>query len=139
MENVVQRFTNRRLQRGLVVILSDMFDAGKFDVAMDALRWQGYEPLLVHVLDRQEAQPNVRGKVSLQAVEGKGRRAVTIDSQDHRNYAAVFDENCRRVRGYFHRYGLGVVPVIAGDSVTRCLERIVVGSAQRRHTRAGVR
>ena len=139
LENVVKQFTSRQPQRGLVVILSDMFDAGRFDIAMDSLRLQGYEPLLIHVLDRLEAQPMLSGKVSLMEVESNAKRGATITAEDQANYRVVFDENCRRVRGYFHRYGLGVVPVFADDNVTQCLERIVLGSVARRHTRAGVR
>jgi len=139
LEKTVKQFTARHVRRGLVVLLSDMFDDDRFEVALDSLRLQGYEPLLVHVLDPGEAAPQIRGKVALQPVEGGGRRSAFIDAEDRTHYAEAFDEQCRRVRGYFHRYGLGVAPVFAGDSLTRCLERIVLGSARRRHTRAGVR
>ena len=139
LEPTVQQFTSRHAQRGLIVILSDMFDAGRFDVAIDSLRLQGFEPLLIHVLDSRESRPGIAGKVTLQAVEGSSQRREFIDDQDRRNFSAAFDRDCRRVRGYFHRYGLGVVPVFTTDSLMGCMERIVLGSVQRRHTRAGVR
>ena len=139
LEATIEQFTSRHVRRGLVVLLSDMFDAGRFDIAMDSLRLQGYEPLLIHVIDPSEPQPQLDGKVTLQAVEGDARCNITIDSQDRNNYSAAFEEECRRVRGYFHRYGLGVAPVFANEGVTQCLERIVLGSVRRRHTRAGVR
>lgn len=139
LERTVEQFSARRVQRGLVVLLSDMFDAGRFDRAIDSLRLQGYEPLLIHVLDRAEAQPRVAGKVSLASVEGERRLSEFIGREDQRHFDEAFDQECRRVRGYFHRYGLGVAAVFAGDDLTGCLERIVLGSVQRRHTRAGVR
>jgi hypothetical protein len=139
LEHAVEQFTSRQTRRGLVVLLSDMFDAGDFHIAIDSLRLQGYEPLLIHVLDGSELSPAVSGKVTLEAVEGNSRRREFIDAQDLAYFRAAFEDQCRRVRGYFHRYGLGVVPVMSDDSVTRCLERIVLGSVHRRHTRAGVR
>ncbi len=54
-------------------------------------------------------------------------------------YATAFEQHTRRVRGYFHRYGLGVAEANTADDVTACIERIVLGSVHRRHTRAGVR
>ena len=139
LEHAVSQFTSGRSQRGIVVLLSDMFDAGRFDRALDTLRLQGYEPLLIHVLDPREAQPVVAGKVRLEAVEGDARLSEYVSSEDRALFQQAFEEECRRVRGYFHRYGLGVVPVQAGDALTHCLRRIVLGSVARRHLRAGVR
>jgi uncharacterized protein (DUF58 family) len=138
LENVVESFVNRRVHRGLVVILSDMLDAGRFDAAIDSLRLRGFEPLLVHVLDQTDVETTFAGKVALADVEG-GRRRDFLEAQDLANYSIVAQQFLRRVHGYFHRYGLGVVQVLTGDDVTSCIERIVLGSVARRHTRAGVR
>ena len=139
LQLTIRQFTAGQQRRGLVILLSDMFDADRFDVAVDALRLQGFEPLLIHVLDGSEARPSVQGKVALEAVEGSNTRRDFLDAEDRAHYRTAFNEQSHRVRSYFHRYGLGVVPVMAGDSMTRCVERIVLGSVGRRHTRAGVR
>lgn len=139
LEAVVESFIARHVHRGLVVLISDMLDAGQFDVAIDSLRLRGFEPLLVHVLDRAEGRPGIGGKVAFRDVEGDRRMRKYVTAEDAANYDVAFEQFCRRVRGYFHRYGLGVVPVTAGEDVTQCIERIVLGSVHRRHTRAGVR
>jgi hypothetical protein len=92
----------------------------------------------VHVLDQTDVETTFAGKVALADVEG-GRRRDFLEAQDLANYSIVAQQFLRRVHGYFHRYGLGVVQVLTGDDVTSCIERIVLGSVARRHTRAGVR
>jgi uncharacterized protein (DUF58 family) len=138
LEQVVESFVAEHVHRGLVVLVSDMLDAGRFDRAIDSLRLRGFEPLLVHVLDRGDIDAAFSGKVALADVEG-GRRRDFLDAQDLSNYSVEVQHFLRRVHGYFHRYGLGVVQVNAGDDVTHCIQRIVLGSVARRHTRAGVR
>ncbi len=139
LDRAVDAFTSRHVQRGLVVLLSDMLDAVDFDVALDSLRLRGFEPLLVHVLDESDVRPGIGGGAVLEDIESGGRLREFIDATDAAYYDEAFSQFCRRVRGYFHRYGLGVVPVMANDSVTHCIERIVLGSVHRRHQRAGVR
>ena len=139
MEVAVAQFIAARPWRGMVVLVSDMLDAGRFDRAIDALRLGGFEPFLIHVVGRQDAEPDVSGPVVLQDVESQATTRQFVDQQDAANYRAVFAESVRLVRGYFHRYGLGVAPVSTDEDVIRCVERIVLGSVHRRHTRAGVR
>lgn len=139
LERAVEGFTQNNLHRGLVILLSDMFDAGRFDVAIDQLRLRGFEPFLVHVVHPRDEKPTASGKVLLHDVESGGKRREFLDAQDAQYYDAAFEQHARRVRGYFHRYGLGVVEASTADDVTTCVERIVLGSVHRRHTRAGVR
>jgi hypothetical protein len=139
LERAVLQFTARHLHRGLVILVSDMFDAGRFDSALDELRLRGFEPFLLHIVDPHDAAPLAHGKVLLRDVEGNQQRREFLDAQDAAYFASAFDEQIRRVRGYFHRYGLGVAEARTDDALTACVERIVHGSAHRRHTRPGVR
>jgi uncharacterized protein (DUF58 family) len=139
LERAVEAFTRAHPHRGLVILLSDMFDTGPFDVAVDQLRLRGFEPFLVHLVHPRDMNPAASGKVLLHDIESGGRRREFIDLQDAEYYDAAFQQHARRVRGYFHRYGLGVVEAHTADDVTTCIERIILGSVHRRHTRAGVR
>lgn len=139
LERAVEVFTQQHQHRGLVILVSDMFDAGRFDVAIDQLRLRGFEPLLIHVVHPRDARPGLSGKVLLRDAESQSMRRDFLDAQDAQYYDAAWEQHVRRVRGYFHRYGLGVAEARSDDDVTACIERIVLGSVHRRHTRAGVR
>lgn len=55
LSSVLNVFSNRSLQRGLVVLISDFFDqVDEVQKGLQLLRQQGHDVLLIHLLDRDE-------------------------------------------------------------------------------------
>ena len=72
-------FAKRLKQRGLVFVLSDLFDAGGYDEALSLLRFNQFEVHVIHVLDPAELQPDLLGDLRLLDAETGEAREVTAD------------------------------------------------------------
>src|SRR5205807_2702285 len=61
----VRAFVSRGQRQGLVVVVSDLYDPDGFERGMDLLRHRRYEPHLVQLFDRREAEPELLGDLEL--------------------------------------------------------------------------
>ncbi|HEX3593745.1 MAG TPA: DUF58 domain-containing protein [Polyangiaceae bacterium] len=68
----------RQKRRGLVVLLSDLYDPNGFERGINVLRYNKLEPYVVHVTDTADARPALRGDVHLYDVETGDEREVTV-------------------------------------------------------------
>jgi len=107
LENFVQEFVHRKQRSGLAVILSDLFDPAGFPKAVDLLRYKKYEPNLIQIHDRTEANPRLRGDIRLVDIETASVRDVTISESVLRRYKTVFAEFLDSVTKYCVGHGLG--------------------------------
>lgn len=85
-------------QRGVVVILSDLFeDEQTFKRGLARLRTQGHEVVVFHVLDPAERTLPFKGRVRFLGLEASG--TVEASPPDIRQqFTAEMDAFCRRVR-----------------------------------------
>lgn len=100
-------FVHRNQRRGLAVVVSDLYDPGGYERGLDILRHHRYEPHLVQIYDRKEAEPNLRGELELLDIESGGIRKVTVTERSLRQYREIFDTFLEKVRRYGSTYGLG--------------------------------
>ena len=108
LERVATGFVHRNQRRGLVVVLSDLFDLNGFERGLDLLRHRRYELHLVQTYDRYEREPpDMLGDVEMWDVESGAARKVTVTEKNLRQYKKLFDEFQERVQAYGNRYGLG--------------------------------
>jgi uncharacterized protein (DUF58 family) len=108
LERVVTGFIHRDQRRGLVVIVSDLYDPQGFEKGMDLLRHRKYEPHIVQMFDKYEKEPaDMLGDVEMWDVESGTNRKVTITERNLRQYRKLFQEFQDRVQAYGNRYGLG--------------------------------
>jgi uncharacterized protein (DUF58 family) len=108
LERVATGFVHRNQRRGLVVVVSDLFDPGGFERGLDLLRHRRYELHVVQVYDKYEKDPpDLLGDVEMWDVESGSARKVTVTERNLRQYRQLFDEFQERVQGYCNRYGPG--------------------------------
>src|SRR5439155_14648467 len=65
LARVVSGFVHRSQRRGLVIVVSDLYDPNGFERGLDLLRHRRYEPHVVQIHDRAEADPNMLGDLEL--------------------------------------------------------------------------
>ena len=65
-------------RRGVAVVISDLYDPEGFERGLDALRWQRFEVMAVHVTDARDADVPARGDVRLVDAETDEGRDVTV-------------------------------------------------------------
>jgi len=65
-------------RRGLAVLLTDLYDPAGFERGINVLRYNKFEPYVVHVVDPRDARPHLRGDVHLYDCETGDEREVTV-------------------------------------------------------------
>jgi uncharacterized protein (DUF58 family) len=107
LARVVRNFVHRGQRRGLVVVLSDLFDPNGYQGGLDLLRHHRHEPHVVQICDPREANPAIKGDVELLDVESASVRKVTITERNLRQYRKIFAAFLESVRTYCNAYGIG--------------------------------
>jgi uncharacterized protein (DUF58 family) len=108
LERVATGFIHRDQRRGLVVVVSDLYDPNGFDRGFDLLRHRKYEPRILQVYDRYEKDPpDMLGDVEMWDVESTTSRKVTVTEKNLRQYKVLFEEFQDKVQDYCNRYALG--------------------------------
>ena len=107
LARVVKSFVHRSQRRGLAVVLSDLFDPKGFQNGLDLLRHHRYEPHVVQVYDRHDAEPELKGDLELFDVETETIRKVTITERNLRQYRRIFADFLEEVGRYCNTYGIG--------------------------------
>ena len=108
LQRVAQSFVHRMqgLRRGLVVVVSDLFDHNGFQPGLDILRHHRYEPHVVQIFDRTEADPGFKGDLELLDVETGAIEKVTVTERNLRQYRDLFQAYLESVRKYCTTYGI---------------------------------
>jgi uncharacterized protein (DUF58 family) len=107
LARMARNFVHRGQRRGLAVVISDLFDPAGFERGLDLLRHNRYEPHVVQIFDRHEAEPQVKGDVELVDVETGLIQKVTITERNLRQYRKIFADYLESVRRYCNTYGIG--------------------------------
>ena len=107
LARVAKSFVHRGQRRGLALVLSDLFDPGGFQHGLDLLRHHKYEPHVIQVYDRRDAEPELKGDLELFDVESQTIRKVTITERNLRQYRRIFADFLDSVTKYCNTYGIG--------------------------------
>lgn len=100
-------FVLRAPRRGLVVVLSDLFDEQGFREGLDVLRHHRFETHVVQILAPQEAEPSLLGDVQLTDVESAATRVLTVTERHLDAYREAFGRFLQEIQEYCTRYEVG--------------------------------
>ena len=89
------------------MIVSDLYDPEGFQKGFDILRHHRYEPHIIQIYDKKEADPNLLGDLELFDVETESIQKVTVTERNLRQYRAIFDRFQASIQTYCNSYGLG--------------------------------
>jgi uncharacterized protein (DUF58 family) len=107
LERMARNLVHRNQRRGLAVVVSDLFDPKGFERGLDLLRHHRYEPHLVQIFDRHEAEPDLKGDLELLDIETGTIQKVTITERNLRQYRKIFADYLESVDRYCNTYGIG--------------------------------
>lgn len=71
-------FVAQHKRRGLAVLVSDLYDPAGFERGINVLRYNRFEPYVVHIVDPADGRPPLRGDVHVYDCETGDEREVTI-------------------------------------------------------------
>lgn len=107
LARVATGFVHRGQRTGLAIVVSDLYDPAGYQRGIDLLRHRRYEPHLIQVHDRQEAEPRFLGDMELQDVETDSRRKVTVTERNLRQYRRIYTDFLESMQRYSRTYGIG--------------------------------
>lgn len=133
LSGLVSGFTARPQRRGLAIVLSDLFDPAGYETPLGRLIHHGYEPHVVHLYDRKEADPGFLGDVELEDSETGERRKRTVTEKNLRDYRRLFGAFLEGVQGWCRGHSSGCTTTTADVPFDELLLRMmrtasVVGS-----------
>ena len=94
MEHAFRNFVHMTKRRGLVVVISDLFDPKGFTAGLNMLKFQKHDLFVIHIIDEKEAEPTLLGDYHLVDVETDQLRPVTINENHIKRYKALFNKYC---------------------------------------------
>jgi uncharacterized protein (DUF58 family) len=74
----VRAFVAQNKRRGMVILLSDLFDPHGFEGGINMLRFNKFEPVVLHLVDARDETGNLSGDLNITDVETGTTREVTI-------------------------------------------------------------
>jgi uncharacterized protein (DUF58 family) len=96
----------RRQRPGLAVVIGDFFSPESYRRGLGILRHHGHAACMVHVCDREDAEPNVLGDVELCDVETGDRWTAVLSRRDLARYRELFQQFCDSVRTFCNQRGI---------------------------------
>ncbi len=100
LEQAFHNFVHMTKRRGLVVLISDLFDPKGFTAGLNMLKFQKHDLFVIHIIDEKEAEPNLLGDYHLVDVETDQLRPVTINENHIKRYQALFKKYCDDIDRY---------------------------------------
>lgn len=98
--DAMKTFVAQHKRRGLAVILSDLYDPAGFERGINVLRYNRFEPFVIHLVDGADARPDLRGDVRVYDVETGDEREVTVTAKVLERYAAAYEEYLDEVKRF---------------------------------------
>lgn len=120
----------RGMRPGLLVVMSDFFDAGPVSDELSRLRGQGHSLVLVHVLSRMELEPDFEGNLGLVDAETQVELPVTMDARAIEAYLARLTGLVEELRAVARRLAGRYVRVVTDEPLEAPLRRIVLGTGE---------
>jgi len=97
LKEALETFVAQHKRRGLAVLISDFYDPAGFEAGINVLRYNKFEPYVLHIVDEAESNPELLGDVSVIDCETGERREVTVT-----------DQVLRRVQDAYRDYNRGI-------------------------------
>jgi uncharacterized protein (DUF58 family) len=79
--DALKTFVAQHKRRGLAVLVSDLYDPAGFEKGINVLRYNKFDPFVVHVTDPGEGKPKLNGDVLVYDCETGDEREVTVTAK----------------------------------------------------------
>lgn len=100
LATAARSFVHQNARRGVVVVISDLYDPAGAQEGLNFLRYNRFEPFVVHVHDPAELRPDVRGDLRLVDCETGEQRDVTVTDRLVRRYQEAYEEFRRELEEF---------------------------------------
>ena len=109
LQTAFHNFVHTTKRRGLVVLISDLFDPRGFTNGLNVLKFQKHDLFIIHIIDEREAEPTLLGDYHLVDVETDQLRPVTVNESHIKRYKALFQKYCEDLDRYYVQREIGFI------------------------------
>ncbi len=103
-------FVNQHKRRGIAVLVTDLYDPAGFEHGINTLRYNKFEPFVIHLIDRTDASPPLRGDVRIYDCETGDERELTVTQKVLDKYREAYEEHLQQVQSFCTRKQVPYVP-----------------------------
>ncbi|MSP26743.1 MAG: DUF58 domain-containing protein [Myxococcales bacterium] len=96
----LRTFAAQHKRRGLAVLISDLYDPAGFEQGINVLRYNHFEPFVLHVVDAKDARPELKGDLVLYDCETGDEREVTVTDKVLARYTEAYEKYLARVQRF---------------------------------------
>jgi uncharacterized protein (DUF58 family) len=112
LEDALKSFVAQNKRRGLAILISDLYDPRGFERGINVLRYNKFDPFVVHVVDPEEARPRLHGDVLLYDCETGEEREVTVTASVLERFEEVHKQYVEEIHHFCTTHQ---VPYIQAD------------------------
>jgi uncharacterized protein (DUF58 family) len=125
LSRAIQQLLELASRPGLLVVLSDFFDAGPVISALGRARAAGHDVALIQVLARSEVDPDLEGDFQLVDSETAAMVEVTMDASAVDAYLLRLTGLVEELRGWSRKHGASYVRTVTDEPLEQVVRRIV--------------
>ncbi|MBW2459226.1 MAG: DUF58 domain-containing protein, partial [Deltaproteobacteria bacterium] len=96
----MRTFVAQHKRRGLAVLLSDLYDPAGFEKGINVLRYNRFEPFVLHVTDPSDGKPALKGDLVICDCETGEEREVTVTKRVLQRYGEAYGDYLKRVERF---------------------------------------
>lgn len=100
MRRAFRRFITKERRRGIVVLVSDLYDRAGIKPAIRYLRSRRNEVYVIHVVDREEEDPPLRGDLRLVDSETALHKDITVTDAMRKRYVEAFAKHGKDIETF---------------------------------------
>jgi uncharacterized protein (DUF58 family) len=125
--DAMKTFVAQHKRRGLVIVLSDLYDPHGFERGINVLRYNKFEPFVLHVVDESDGRPKLSGDVRIYDCETGDEREVTVTPKVLAQYKTAYEAYLAEIKKFCTERQVPYVPADVSipfdDLVLRVLRR----------------
>ena len=108
--DAMKAFVAQNKRRGLAVLVSDLYDPRGFEKGINVLRYNKFDPFVVHVVDPSDARPKLHGDVLVYDCETGDEREVTVTGKVLDRFADAYARYLADVERFCATHQVPYVP-----------------------------
>lgn len=109
MRRAFRRYIALERRRGVVVVVSDLYDRDGVIPALRYLKGRRHEVFVIHVMDQTEVDPPIRGDLRLVDSETQAWKDITVTDALRTRYKQAFEGHAQAVETYCRSAEVGYV------------------------------
>jgi uncharacterized protein (DUF58 family) len=108
--DAMKTFVAQHKRRGLVIVLSDLFDPHGFERGINVLRYNKFDPFVLHVTDESDGRLKLSGDVRIYDCETGEEREVTVTPKVLAQYKVAYEGYLAEIRKFCTERQVPYVP-----------------------------